>query len=77
MTFRLTLLLFISAVAGLVLAGKTLAQAPVSAPKQTAEQKAAAKKQLAECRSRAKETKLSFAKRRKFVNDCVAASAPR
>jgi hypothetical protein len=77
MTSRLILLFAIVAVAGLVLTGQSIAQAPAAAPKQTAEQKAAEKKQLAECRSRAKETKLSFKKRRKFVDDCMAAAAPR
>jgi hypothetical protein len=77
MRMILTSLLAASAIAGLVLAGGAMAQSPAPAPKQTAEQKAAAKKQLAECRARAKETKLSFKKRRKFVDDCVAAAAPR
>ena len=77
MKMNLTSLLAVSAIAGLVLAGGAMAQSPGPAPKQTAEQKAAAKKQLADCRARAKETKLSFKKRRKFVDDCVAASAPR
>jgi hypothetical protein len=77
MKMILTSLLVASAIAGLVLAGGAMAQSPAPASKQTAEQKAAAKKQLSDCRARAKETKLSFTKRRKFVDDCVAASAPR
>ena len=74
MKMILTSLLAASAIAGLVAINPALAQQKAPA---TAEQKAAAKKQLAECRARAKETKLSFKKRRKFVDDCVAAAAPR
>jgi hypothetical protein len=74
MKMTLTSLLAASAIAGLVAINPAVAQQTAPA---TTEQKAVAKKQLAECKARSRETKLSFKKRRKFVEDCVAASAPR
>ena len=75
MKMILTSMLAASAIAGLVAINPALAQQKAPA---TAEQKAAAKKQLAECRARAKETQAAASKkRRKFVDDCVAAAAPR